>query len=179
MGVAVVVAAFGHSVLSAASPPWGWSEATGARVFRHESATVVVLHEAVRPVRLLESLRLAGVRRVDLVVASRGGASDAHAVLALKDRYRGATVVAPPMHRVPHARTVRAGSVVQVGAVSLEIVDDTPALVVAVISARSLSKAASQAHGDKNYGLAGALPAPARRSPYHPAHYGVTGASSR
>ena len=163
VGAAVVMAAFGHSVLSAASPPWGWSEATGARVFRHESATVVVLHEAVRPVRLLESLRLAGVRRVDLVVASRGGASDAHAVLALKDRYRGATVVAPPMHRVPHARTVRAGSVVQVGAVSLEIVDDTPALVVAVISARSLSKAASQAHGDKNYGLAGALPAPARR----------------
>ena len=162
VGVAVVVAAFGHSVLSAASPPGGWSEATGARVFRHESATVVVLHEAVRPVRLLESLRLAGVRRVDLVVASRGGASDAHAVLALKDRYRGATVVAPPMHRVPHARTVRAGSVVQVGAVSVEIVDDTPALVVAVISARSLSKAASQAHGDKNYGLAGALPAPAR-----------------
>ena len=103
------------------------------------------------------------MRRVDLVVASRGGASDAHAVLALKDRYRGATVVAPPMHRVPHARTVRAGSVVQVGAVSLEIVDDTPALVVAVISARSLSKAASQAHGDKNFGLAGASPAPARR----------------
>ena len=179
VGAAVVVAAFGHSALSAASPPLGWSETAGARVFRHESATVVVLHEAVWPERLLESLRLAGVRRADLVVASRGGASDAHAVLALKDRYRGATVVAPPMHRVPHARTVRAGSVVQVGAVSVEIVDDAPALVVAVISARSLQKAASQAHGDKNDGLASASPAPARRSPYHPARYGVTGASSR
>ena len=179
VGAAVVVAAFGHSVLSAASPPQGWSETTGARVFRHESATVVVLHEAVRPERLLESLRLAGVRRVDLVVASRGGASDAHAVLALKDRYRGATVVAPPMHRVPHARTVRAGSVVQVGAVSVEIVDDTPALVVAAIPATSLQKAASQAHGDKNFGLAGASPAPARRSSYHPARYGVAGTSSR
>ena len=179
VGAAVVVAAFGHSVLSAASPPQGWSETTGARVFRHESATVVVLHEAVRPKRLLESLRLAGVRRVDLVVASRGGASDAHAVLALKDRYRGATVVAPPMHRVPHARTVRAGSVVQVGAVSVEIVDDTPALVVAAIPAESVQKAASQAHGDKNFGLAGASPAPARRSSYHPARYGVAGTSSR
>ena len=156
VGAAVVVAAFGHSVLSAASPPQGWSETTGARVFRHESATVVVLHEAVRPERLLESLRLAGVRRVDLVVASRGGASDAHAVLALKDRYRGATVVAPPMHRVPHARTVRAGSLVQVGAVSLEIVDDTPALVVAAIPAASVQKAASRAHGNKNFGLAAA-----------------------
>ena len=179
VGAALVVAAFGHSVLSAASPPQGWSETTGARVFRHESATVVVLHEAVRPERLLESLRLAGVRRVDLVVASRGGASDAHAVLALKDRYRGATVVAPPMHRVPHARTVRAGSVVQVGAVSVEIVDDTPALVVAAIPAESVQKAASQAHGDKNFGLAGASPAPARRSSYHPARYGVAGTSSR
>ena len=179
VGAAVVVAAFGHSALSAASPPQGWSETTGARVFRHESATVVVLHEAVRPKRLLESLRLAGVRRVDLVVASRGGASDAHAVLALKDRYRGATVVAPPMHRVPHARTVRAGSVVQVGAVSVEIVDDTPALVVAAIPAESVQKAASQAHGDKNLGLAGASPAPARRSSYHPARYGVAGTSSR
>ena len=179
VGAAVVVAAFGHSVLSAASPPQGWSETTGARVFRHESATVVVLHEAVRPKRLLESLRLAGVRRVDLVVASRGGASDAHAVLALKDRYRGATVVAPPMHRVPHARTVRAGSSVQIGAVSLEIVDDTPALVVAAIPAESVQRAASQAHGDKNFGLAGASPAPARRSSYHPARYGVAGTSSR
>ncbi len=179
VGAVVVAAAFGHSVLSAASPPQGWSETTGARVFRHESATVVVLHEAVRPERLLESLRLAGVRRVDLVVASRGGASDAHAVLALKDRYRGATVVAPPMHRVPHARTVRAGSVVQVGAVSVEIVDDTPALVVAAIPAESVQKAASQAHGDKNFGLAGASPAPARRSSYHPARYGVAGTSSR
>ena len=179
VGAAVVVAAFGHSVLSAASPPQGWSETTGARVFRHESATVVVLHEAVRPERLLESLRLAGVRRVDLVVASRGGASDAHAVLALKDRYRGATVVAPPMHRVPHARTVRAGSLVQIGAVSLEIVDDTPALVVAAIPATSLQKAASRAHGNKNFGLAGVSPAPARRSSYHPARYGVAGTSSR
>ena len=165
VGAAVVVAAFGHSVLSAASPPWGWSETTGARVFHHESATVVVLDEAVRPERLLESLRLAGVRRADLVVASRGGASDAYAVLALRDRYRGATVVAPPMHRVPHARTVRAGSVVQVGAVSVEIVDDAPALVVAVIAARSSQRTASQAHDGKKLEPAGAAPAPTRRWP--------------
>ena len=84
---------------------------------------------------LLQSLRLAGVRRVDLVVASRGGASDAHAVLALKDRYRSATVVAPPMHRVPHARTVRTGTVVQVGVVAVEVLDDDPALVVAAAPA--------------------------------------------
>ena len=132
-GAAAVVAAFGYSVLSAASPSAGWTEVSGARLFRHESAVVVVLHEPVRPRDLLQSLRLAGVRRVDLVVASRGGASDAHSVLALRDRYRRAAVVAPPMHRVPGARTARAGSVVVLDAVHVEVVEDSPALVVAVM----------------------------------------------
>ena len=132
VGAAMVVVALAHSVLAAASPPAGWSEAGGARLFRHESAMVVVLVESVRPERLLESLRLAGVRRVDLVVASDGGASDAHAVLALADRYAGTAIVAPPMHRVPGARTVRTGSMVQVGAVEVEVVADGPQLEVVV-----------------------------------------------
>ena len=132
-GAAVVVVALVHSGLTAASPAPGWSEAAGARLFRHQSAVVVVLDEPVRPRDLLGSLRLAGVRRADLVVASGGGASDAHAVLALRDRYRTAAVVAPPMHRVPGARTVRAGDVVQVGAVAVEVVSDSPELVVAVV----------------------------------------------
>ena len=132
LGAALVAIAFAASVLTAASPPSGWSETAGARVFHHETATVVVLDRPARPARLLEALRLAGVRRADLVVASIGGASDAHAVLALKDRYPSATVVAPPMHRVPHARTVPAGSVVRVGAVVVEILDDDPVLDVTV-----------------------------------------------
>ena len=132
LGAAVVTVAMAVSVLAAASPPPGWSEAGGARLFRHESAVVVVLDEQARPRDLLQSLRLAGVRRVDLVVASRGGASDAHAVLALKDRYRTAAVVAPEMHRVPGARTVRAGDIVQVGTVEVEVVSDAPGLVVEI-----------------------------------------------
>ena len=134
VGAAVVAVAMAVSVLAAASPRPGWSEATGARLFQHQSAVAVVLDEPVRPRDLLESLRLAGVRRVDLVVASGGGASDAHAVLALLDRYRTAAVVAPPMHRVPRARTVRAGDVVRVGAVHMEVVSDTPELVVEIVS---------------------------------------------
>ena len=133
VGAVVVAAACGHSAVSSAMPPEGWSEVEGARIFRHGSVSAVVLDEPVRPDRLLGSLRLAGVRRVDLVVASRGGASDAHAVLALSDRYRSAAVVAPPMHRVPGARTVRAGSRVQIGAVVVEVLADDPALVVAAV----------------------------------------------
>ena len=135
VGTAVVTVALIHSGLTAASPPPGWSEAAGARLFQHQSAMVVVLGEPVRPRDLLESLRRAGVRRADLVVASGGGASDAYAVLALRDRYRTAAVVAPPMHRVPGARTVRTGDVVRVGAVRVEIVSDTPELVVEIDSA--------------------------------------------
>ena len=133
VGAVVVAAACGHSAVSSAMPPEGWSEVEGARIFRHGSVSAVVLDEPVRPDRLLGSLRLAGVRRVDLVVASRGGASDAHAVLALSDRYRSAAVVAPPMHRVPAARTVRAGTRVQIGAVVMEVLADDPALVVTAV----------------------------------------------
>ena len=131
-GAALAAVAMAVSVLAAATPSTGWSKAGGARLFHHESAVVVVLDEPARPRDLLESLRRAGVRRVDLVVASGGGASDAHAVLALKDRYRNAVVVAPPMHRVPGARTVRVGDAVRVGAVVVEVVVDAPALAVAV-----------------------------------------------
>ena len=133
-GGAVVAVAVTVSVLAAASPVPGWSEVGGARLFRHESTVVVVLDEPARPRDLLESLRLAGVRRVDLVVASHGGASDAHAVLALRDRYRRAVVVAPPMHRVPGARTVRTGDVMRVGPVTVEVAADQPELTVTVAS---------------------------------------------
>ena len=140
LGGTVVAAAMAVSVLAAASPSRGWSEAVGARLFRHESAVVVVLDEQARPRDLLQSLRLAGVRRVDLVVASDGGASDAHAVLALKDRYRTAAVVAPPMHRVPGARTVRSGDIVRVGTVEVEIVSDAPGLVVEITRGDTASR---------------------------------------
>ncbi len=137
-GTAVMTVALVHSGLAAASPPPGWSEAAGARLFWHESAAVVVLDEPVRPSDLLESLRLAGMRRADLIVAAAGGASDAHAVLALRDRYRGAAAVAPPMHRVPGARTVRTGDVVQVGSVTVEVVSDSPELTVEVTIGRNI-----------------------------------------
>ena len=132
VGAALVAVALVHSGLTAARPRAGWSEVTGARLFQHESALVVVLDEPVRPRELLESLRLEGVRRVDLVVASDGGAPDAYAVLALRDRYRTTAVAAPPMHRVPGARTVRAGDVVRVGEVAVKVVSDAPELVVEV-----------------------------------------------
>ena len=132
LGAATVAAAFSHSLLHAAAPPLGWSQAAGARVFSDGAVLVLVLERAGSPERVLQSLREAGVRRVDLVVAAAGGAADARAVLALVERFPAAAVVAPPMHRVPRARTVSRGAVIRVGPAVVSVVADDPALVVEV-----------------------------------------------
>ena len=136
LGAAAVAFAFAHSLLDTASPPAGWSETAGVRVFSDGAALVLVLDRPGAPERLLESLREAGVRRVGLVVASRGGAADARAVMALADRFGDIAVVAPPMHRVPGARTVRRGWAVRAGSAVVEVVDDDPALEVRIEAPR-------------------------------------------
>ena len=132
LGAGVVAAAFAHSVAGAASPPAGWSSVSGVSLFSHDAAVVAVLDRPGPPRRMLESLRLGGVRRIDLIVAADGDAADAHAVLALTDRYRGAAVVAPPMHRVPRARTVTAGSVIDLGGLKALVTADSPRLEVEI-----------------------------------------------
>ena len=136
LGAATVAAAFSHSLLHVAAPPLGWSQAAGARVFSDGAVLVLVLERAGSPERVLQSLREAGVRRVDLVVAAAGGAADARAVLALVERFPAAAVVAPPMHRVPRARTVSRGAVIRVGPAVVNVVADDPALVVEVEGSR-------------------------------------------
>ncbi len=132
LGVTLVVVTLAHSLVTAASPPTGWSEISGGRLFRHQSTVTVVLEASVRPQDLLESLRLAGVSELNLVVAPKGGASDAYAVLAIRDRYGKVSVLAPPLHRVPGARTVRAGDLVRVGSLEVQILSAEPRLEVQV-----------------------------------------------
>ena len=60
LGTAAVAGAFAHSLLDTASPPTGWSEAAGVRVFSDGAALVLVLDRPGPPERLLESLREAG-----------------------------------------------------------------------------------------------------------------------
>ncbi len=104
---------------------------SGAVAHRSGDAVVVVLDDPARPRDLLEDLRLAGVRRIDLVVAADGDLSDALAVVSLNERY-DTVVVAPPMHRVPSARTVSAGDSVQVGETTVTFGDASGKLVVDV-----------------------------------------------
>ncbi len=131
LGFIVIAVALVGSLVSAPVPPPGWSQIPGARVYSAD-AQVLVLDSARSPQRLLADLRDLGVRRVDLVVAATGGASDARAVVALADRFGEVAIVAPPMHRVPGARTVRTGAVARIGTTSVEIVAHNPGLVVEV-----------------------------------------------
>lgn len=107
----------------------------GATAHRVGDTVVVVLDSPSRPRSLLEDMRLAGVRRIDLLVAADGDLADALAVVALADRYDTA-VVAPPMHRVPGARSVAAGGSVQVGDAQVTILAADPGLAVGVQDAR-------------------------------------------
>ncbi|MDE0268474.1 MAG: ComEC/Rec2 family competence protein [Acidimicrobiaceae bacterium] len=131
LGVGMLLTVFAISVAGAVSSPLGWSVVAGAAVFHDNDNTIVVLDQPERPRHLLESLRLAGVGGVDLIVATEGDAADAYAVLALTERYRGAVVVAPPMHRVPNARTVNVGVRVKLlNGLQAIVVSDDPHLEI-------------------------------------------------
>ena len=122
-------------VAGAASPPLGWSSVQGAAVFSHKAGIVVVLDQPARPREILESLRLAGVRWVNLIVATDGDAAEAYAVLALNERYQRTVVVAPPMHRIPRARTVVSGSNINLSStLKAVVVSHDPKLEIAVRS---------------------------------------------
>lgn len=124
----VVVAAVGR----APRPPEGWSTVDGASVWRSARTTVVVLESPRSPQRLLESLRTTGIGRPDLVVASGGGAADAVAVVALRGRFDQLAIIAPPLHRVPGARTVGSGQVIAVGDAIVLVARVEPGLQVTI-----------------------------------------------
>ena len=95
----------------------------GVTIVHHGAGTLVVLDDPGPARYVLEQLRLAGVRRPLLVLAIDGDRADADAVVALVDRFGPLPVAAPPLHRVPGARTVEAGRVIEAGPLRVEILD--------------------------------------------------------
>lgn len=81
---------------------------------------------------LIESLRVSGAKKPKLVVALDGDRFDAEAVLSLVERYGPLAIAAPPMHRVPGARTVRVGQVVEVDDLVLRFEKVQPRLRLSV-----------------------------------------------
>ncbi|MEZ5243971.1 MAG: ComEC/Rec2 family competence protein [Acidimicrobiales bacterium] len=107
----------------------------GVTVVHGQGGTVVVLDDP-GPARLvLERLRLAGVRRPVLVIATDGDRADADAVLALTERFGPLPIAAPPLHRVPGARTVTAGRVLVAGTIRVVILESDPEIVFSAGSA--------------------------------------------
>ena len=83
--IAVVVMA-----ASASAPTIGSGRSDvgdGAVVWHSGTATMVVLDRPRDPRRMLESLRLSGVRSIDTVVALRGNRTYSDAVRAIRDRF--------------------------------------------------------------------------------------------
>ena len=94
--------------------------ADGATVHRGGGATVVVLESArVRADDLLEGLRRAGVRRIDVLAVRGGGPATVALVAAVRHRWRPARVLAPVGHAVPGARTPRPGTALSVGGLTV------------------------------------------------------------
>ena len=106
----------------------------GVSVVHGPGGSVVVLDDPGPARIVLERLRLAGVRQPLLVLAVDGDRADADAVLALVDRFGPLPVAAPPLHRVPGARTVQVGRVVQVASSSITIVEVAPRIEFTVDS---------------------------------------------
>lgn len=132
LGALLVVAAVVHPAWVARRPPPLVSLVDGTTVHVAGSAVVVELDRGARADVVLEGLRRASVRHVDVVVARHGGRDVAEAVAALRERHPPRLVLAPPGHRVPQGSVAREGSTVEVGELRVEVREVTTTLVVEV-----------------------------------------------
>lgn len=124
LGVSIAVVVAVVSARTVPSVPDG-PTAIGAGVVVHRDAMVVVeLADPHRPRDVLEALRQAGVRRIDVVIATDGDRADADAVVAIRARYGTTEIFAPPLHRVPDGRAVHPGNLVRAGSVTAVLVAD-------------------------------------------------------
>jgi len=89
-----------------------------------DEVVVVVLDNPPRVQAAIEALRRAAVRRVDVVIATDGDYSDAMVAIALSERYEPQMILAPPLHRVPHARSVPEGQTIAVAGLTVVVETD-------------------------------------------------------
>lgn len=119
------------SIASAPQPPSGVTALEqGVELRRLDGHSVVVLTDPGSPRSVLETLRVAGAGRPDLVVAVDGDAGDALAVVALAERFENLLIVAPPLHRVPGAKTVRGGDRITLGLVVVTVAGVDPGIEI-------------------------------------------------
>jgi hypothetical protein len=110
----------------------GASVASGVELWRHGVATVVVVDGRADPVRALEGLRRAGVRRIDLLVARSGGQAAGDVVRAFDRRYAIGARWAPVDHELRGATTPDVGATVGVGPFVVTVEANDPAIALRV-----------------------------------------------
>jgi len=105
----------------------------GATVWR-DGATVLVLDSGARGPAVLDDLRRAGVRRIDLAVAPRGGLGEASVLALVRTRISIGAVLAPEGNQVRGATVAQAGDRWQAGGLAVTIEADRPRLGVGVVA---------------------------------------------
>ena len=131
--VAGPAAGLALSLSTAVGPPAGWAvPGHGGSTHRSDTGTGIVLDDPGRPRDVLEVLRTNGVRTAAAVIATDGDRADADAIVALRERFIGVAVLAPPMPRVPGGRSVPEGVGIGVGGVVVELVDEASSVGLAV-----------------------------------------------
>jgi competence protein ComEC len=136
LGVLLALAATAvlwSAVLRAPAPvPGRRLTANGVTVVQIESGSVVVLDNPGSPRAVLEWIRASGAPRPSLVVALDGDRADAEVVVALRDRYGPMAIAAPPLHRVPGARTVIVGQRIVLDDLEILVEEVEPRLLVTI-----------------------------------------------
>jgi competence protein ComEC len=103
-------------------PVGGTAVASGVELWRGSAGgVVVVLRGAAHEDDALQALRRAGVRRIDLVVATSTARGVTDAARSLAARYGIAALWAPTRHRVIGARTPAPGTTVTIGGVAIGV----------------------------------------------------------
>ncbi|MEA3019993.1 MAG: competence protein ComEC, partial [Actinomycetota bacterium] len=105
--------------------------AHGAHLWR-AGATVLVLDAGADSARLLDGLRRAGVRRIDLVVARSGSRDVASVLVDLRARVPTRAIAAPPGARIRDATVVSRPVTVRIGQLTVRLAPRGQVLEVAV-----------------------------------------------
>jgi competence protein ComEC len=129
-------------VVVLAQPAWSLRSAEcdaapvvqGVVLWHGDGSSVVVVAARADPVRALEALRRAGVRRLDLVVAVTGGSAVRDVVSALDGRYDVGAIWAPSGHQIRGAGVPEPGLEVRAGSFVVAVEANEPRLVVEVRS---------------------------------------------
>lgn len=123
--------------LARAGPLDGRPVSAGARLWREGGATVLVVDGGrAPPATLLSGLRAAGVRRLDVVVATRAGRAVATSLGPVLRRFPARLVLAPSGDDLAGAVVPLSGSRIQVGRLSVETGQVDPRLEVRVVARR-------------------------------------------